>query len=102
MSVRLLSPAEEEIAESAEFYFGESPQAAAAFLEEIDRAVELIGLSPYRYRIHAKDVRVKHLDRFPFSLFYRIDGRLRAELEILLWALVNLIESPSRGRTPGT
>jgi plasmid stabilization system protein ParE len=74
VSVRLLSPAEEEIAESAEFYFGESPQAAAAFLEEIDRAVELIGLSPYRYRIHAKDVRVKHLDRFPFSLFYRIDG----------------------------
>jgi toxin ParE1/3/4 len=73
VKVRFLSPAEEEIAESTDYYFGESPQAAFSFLEEIDLAVTLIGRSPNLYPIHSKDVRVKQLDHFPFSIFYRID-----------------------------
>ena len=36
------------------------------------------------------------------ACFYRIDGRLRAESEILLWALVNLFGSPSRDRAVST
>jgi toxin ParE1/3/4 len=73
VKARFLSPAEDEIAESADYYFGESPQAAASFLEEIDLATTLIGQNPKLYPIHSKDVRVKQLDHFPFSIFYRID-----------------------------
>ena len=71
---RYLSPSEDEIAESAEYYFADSPQIAASFLEEVDRAVELIERAPNRYHIYADEVRVKHLDRFPFSIFYRVEG----------------------------
>ncbi|HZK75891.1 MAG TPA: type II toxin-antitoxin system RelE/ParE family toxin [Candidatus Kapabacteria bacterium] len=73
MNVRFLSPAEEEIGESADYYFGESPQAASAFLDEIDRATVLIGQNPKLYPVYSDDVRVKQLDHFPFSIFYRID-----------------------------
>ncbi len=73
MRVRFLSPAEDEIAESADYYFGESPQSLIWFLEEIDKAVDLIGQAPYRYPIYSHNVRVKQVDRFPFSIFYRID-----------------------------
>ncbi len=74
MNVRFLSPAEDEIAESVAFYYGESPQATFAFLEEIDDAVEAIGLTPYLYPVYLDEVRVRQLDRFPFSIFYRIDN----------------------------
>ena len=73
MKVRFLSPADDEIAESADYYFSESPQAASSFLEEIDLAAILIGQNPNLYPIHSEDVRVKQLDHFPFSIFYRID-----------------------------
>ncbi len=74
MKVRFLSPAEDEILESVAFYFAESPRATAAFLDEIERAVEAIGRSPYMYSIYSDEVRVKQLERFPFSIFYRIDN----------------------------
>lgn len=74
MKVRFLSPAEDEILESVAFYFAESPRATAAFLAEIERATEAIGHSPYLYPIYADEVRVRQLDRFPFSIFYRIDN----------------------------
>lgn len=70
----MLSPAKEEISESVDFYFGESPQAAGNFLDEIDEAIEAIGRDPFMYPIDSDDVRVRQLDRFPFSIFYRIDN----------------------------
>jgi plasmid stabilization system protein ParE len=72
VTVRLSSAAESEIAVSARFYLEESIFAAADFLEEIDEAVRLIGEQPTLYPFHESDIRVKHLDRFPFSLFFKI------------------------------
>ena len=74
MKVRFLSAAEEEVTESVAFYYSESPQATLAFLEEIDDAADAIGAAPYQYPVYADHVRVRQLDRFPFSIFYRIDG----------------------------
>jgi plasmid stabilization system protein ParE len=72
VKARLSSAAESEIAESVRFYFKESLYAASAFMDEIDEATVLIEQQPTLYPIYFEDVRVKHLDRFPFSVFYSI------------------------------
>lgn len=72
MNVRLISPAEEEYADSMLFYLKESPRAADAFIEEIENALAEIGQAPKRYPIYEDDIRVKVFTTFPFSLFYRV------------------------------
>jgi toxin ParE1/3/4 len=73
VNVRLSSAAQSEIANSAHFYLEESLNAATDFLEEIDEAIRLIGEQPTLYPMHSESIRVKHLDRFPFSLFFQVD-----------------------------
>jgi toxin ParE1/3/4 len=60
------------VVESAFFYVDESPQAAIRFEEEVDESLKAIGKNPNRYRIHKDDIRIKELDRFPFSIYYRV------------------------------
>ncbi len=72
MNVRFSSAAQSEIAQSAHFYLEESILAAWDFLEEIDEATVLIGRQPTLYPFYENDIRVKHLVRFPFSLFFKI------------------------------
>ena len=80
MRVRYSSAAEEEFAESALYYLEESPQAAFDFDEMIDDAISSIAKSPELYPIYEKDIRVKVVDTFPFSIFYRIKDE---EVQIL-------------------
>ncbi len=75
MKVRFLSPAQEEIAHSAFYYLQASPQAAFDFEEEIERAAHAIAQNPTLYKVDTSSGhRVKLLDKFPFSLYYRIVG----------------------------
>lgn len=75
MKVRFLSPAHEEIAHSALYYLQASPQAAFDFEEEIERAVFEITQNPTMYKVDKPSGhRVKQLDKFPFSLYYRIEN----------------------------
>ena len=80
MKVRFLSASAEELAESALYYLEESPQAALHFEEEVERAVAEIAEAPLRYPIHSGKERVKVLDRFPFSIYYRV---LADEIQIV-------------------
>ncbi|MDP4198571.1 MAG: type II toxin-antitoxin system RelE/ParE family toxin [Bacteroidota bacterium] len=89
MNFRIISPAKEELAESALFYLHESPQAAFDFEVEVDAALTAIREAPTRYRIHARDIRVKELDRFPFSLYYRTKGE-----EILILSVAHNTRMP--------
>lgn len=73
MRVRFLSPALSEIARSALYYLEASPQAAFDFEEEIEDATKDILKDPTMYRIDEESGhRIKLLDKFPFSLYYRI------------------------------
>ena len=72
MNVRTSSAAESEIVESLQFYYEESLDAAAAFMAELEEANELIGLQPTLYPLYYQEVRVKQLDRFPFSIYFSI------------------------------
>jgi plasmid stabilization system protein ParE len=70
--IRLLSPAEDEYAESMLFYLEESPKAADDFIEEVEAALDEIAEFPERYPISESDVRAKVLNIFPFTIFYRV------------------------------
>ncbi len=59
MSIRLLSPAENEYAESMLFYLEESLQAADDFIEEVEAALLEIAEFPERYPIAESDVGAK-------------------------------------------
>jgi plasmid stabilization system protein ParE len=72
VKVRTSSAAESEITESLQFYFEESSDAASDFMAELDEASELIGQQPTLYPVYYEDVRVKQLDRFPFSIYFSI------------------------------
>jgi plasmid stabilization system protein ParE len=62
------------------WYRERSEIAAAAFVAELDRAVEQISNNPERWPRHGHDTRRFVLRRFPFSVIYRIAS---AEAEII-------------------
>jgi plasmid stabilization system protein ParE len=72
VNYRLLSGAEHEYAVSLLYYFNESPTAADGFMEEVKAALIELTSFPKRYRIYKRDVRVKSLHRYPFSIYYRV------------------------------
>ncbi len=80
MKVWYSSAAEEEFAESALYYLEESPQAALDIEEIIEDAVSSIAKSPNLYPVYDGEIRVKVVDRFPFSIFYRVRA---GEIQIL-------------------
>ena len=54
------------------FYLKESPQAADNFIEEVEAALLEIAEFPERYPIAESGVRAKVLNKFPFTIFYRV------------------------------
>jgi plasmid stabilization system protein ParE len=74
------SAAEEEFAESALYYLDESPQAALNFEAIIEEAIASIAKAPNRYPIYEADIRVKVVDTFRFSIYYRVRA---GEIQIL-------------------
>lgn len=66
-------PAALEESAAAELWYREhSDTAAAAFVAELDRAVEQIGSAPERWPRHARGTRRFLLRRFPFAVIYRV------------------------------
>ena len=72
MNIRLLSPAEQEYAESMQYYLEESPDTADDFIEEVEAAFNEIAAFPLRYPIYESDIRAKVLSKFPYTIFYRM------------------------------
>lgn len=70
--------AEEELNEAAAYYVEARPGLGEAFISEIQRAVELIRISPLAGRAVDKDVRWWVVKRFPYSVLYRVrDDHIR-------------------------
>jgi plasmid stabilization system protein ParE len=63
--------AESEIIEAARYYERRLPTLGVQFLNEADRAVEVILEAPERWRIIEQGVRSYLMPRFPFAVYYR-------------------------------
>ena len=72
MRLRIHPQAEAEFLSSVDFYSDESIQAAQHFIEEVGRALDEISVAPLRYVRYEGETHFKPLDRFPFSIVYRI------------------------------
>ena len=70
-----LAEAHREVLEAFEWYLQRSPQAAAAFLHELDHALTLIAEAPDIWPRYERETRRYVLRKFPFSLVYRVVDR---------------------------
>jgi plasmid stabilization system protein ParE len=92
MTLRVASEAEKEYAGSALYYLEASPPAALAFIEEVEEALIEITEAPERYPYHVPNIRVRVLDTYPFSIFYRV---IEAEDEVLVLSISHQSREPS-------
>ncbi|MGH8597262.1 MAG: type II toxin-antitoxin system RelE/ParE family toxin [Gammaproteobacteria bacterium] len=67
---RYLPPAEEELIEAGQFYESEAAGLGAEFLDEVQRAIDVLREYPRSGRPVGRNLRRALLNRFPFSLIY--------------------------------
>ena len=72
LPVRLTPAAEQDIVLALRWYLTEAPHVLASFEEDIDKSFGRIGDEPEMYQVMETAVRRAPLQRFPFSVFYRI------------------------------
>ena len=70
-----LADARREVLQAFDWYFDRSPQAAAAFLHELDHAAALIAEAPDIWPQYERETRRYVLRKFPFSMIYRTTAR---------------------------
>jgi len=70
MQVRFFEEALDEIEESRAWYRSRSESAEAAFLRELDHAIEMVASAPNRWPIHLRRTRRYVFPTFPYSLLY--------------------------------
>ena len=64
--------AAEEAEAAQEWYAERSPAAAAAFLLELNHAVQGVAEGPERWPLHDQNIRKYVFPKFPFILFYKL------------------------------
>jgi plasmid stabilization system protein ParE len=96
--LRVGREAKADIRKAARWYEGERVGLGRAFVQQIDALLDRVRLNPRQYQIVYQDVRRAIPRRFPYGVFYRIDGA-----DILVLAVVDLHRDPStwqdRGQT---
>jgi plasmid stabilization system protein ParE len=68
--------AETEIIEAAEYYDRQVPGLGGQFLDEIEVAVAAIFDAPERWRRVDNEIRRYLAGRFPFGIYYRVEGEV--------------------------
>ena len=82
--------AKADIRGAARWYERQRIGLGTTFVQQIDALVDLIRLNPMQYQIVYREVRRAIPRRFPYGVFYRIEGS-----EILVFAVVDLHRDPS-------
>lgn len=72
-SVRFHPAALQDAEEAAAWYAERSVRAAARFLDELDRLIDLIAVSPDSYPVFDSELRRAVFRRFPFYIVFRAD-----------------------------
>lgn len=72
--LRLRSEAAADIDAAAAWYERRSPNAALGFLQVVRRTLEFVEAAPEQYAVVRADIRRAKLRKYPYALFYYIDG----------------------------
>lgn len=83
-TVRFHPAALEDADEAAAWYAERSVRAAVRFLDELDRLIDLIAVSPDRFQVFDADIRRAVFRRFPFYIVFRAD-----ELNVVVLAVAH-------------
>jgi toxin ParE1/3/4 len=73
-TIRFLPKAEWDVILAAEWYSVRDPQLAEDFYSILDDSLELICEHPEAFPYYSRPVRKKNMYRFPYSIFYFIEG----------------------------
>jgi toxin ParE1/3/4 len=73
-----------DVKSAVSWYRARSPKAAADFIDELDRAVDTIRVTPDRWPVGKNDTRRFLLWRFPFAVIYS-----ETESAIIVWAVAH-------------
>ena len=92
MTYRLIvrRSAKADIRRAARWYEGQRQGLGRAFVQEIDALLNRVCVSPMQYQTIYREIRRAIPRRFPYGVFYRIDGPT-----ILVFAVVDLHRDPS-------
>jgi len=74
LAVGFHSAAADEVAAAKEWYRERSEVAASAFIAELDRAMNLVAVSPERWSEHTHGTRQAVMRRFPFSIVCHVES----------------------------
>jgi len=85
--------ADDELTAAAVFYELRETDLGTEFLEELSQGFQRIRENPRFYGIHFDEYRSYLMDRFPYSVFYRIDGQ-----QILVFAVAHMRRRPGYWR----
>ena len=72
--MRFLPAAERELDEAFSWYETRSPGLAALFRMEVDRQLARMSEHPLQFPVVIADIRRARMNRFPYGLFFKIDG----------------------------
>jgi toxin ParE1/3/4 len=72
MRVSYHRQAEAEVVAAAQYYAARQSGLGAEFLDEVDACVDSIRPDPARFPVFQADVHFAMLNRFPYSVFFRI------------------------------
>ncbi len=95
-ALRFHPDAEEELTEARDWYEARSPVAAQAFVLEVDHAIDRILEAPLRYPVGGRGERRFVLDRFPYTILYRVRND-----HVFITAIAHQSRRPGYGRIGG-
>jgi toxin ParE1/3/4 len=90
---RYLPLAREELIEAASFYEARVPGLGAAFLDDVDRSIEVLCESPQIGAAAGRTFRKLLLRRFPYSIIYALRGE-----EVVIVAVAHQRKRPGYWR----
>ena len=93
MRVRFLSPAEREYLAALEYYTEQSTDLGAAFLDDLDHAVELLAQHPHIGAPYDGEIRRLLLRRFHHSAIYSVEAE-----EVVILAVQHQSRHPESWR----
>ncbi len=90
IAYRFLQPADEEMTEAAQFYEGASAGLGSDFLDDVQRAIDILREHPNLGHSVGRGLKRILLHRFPFSLIYSLEAD-----EILIVAVAHYGRRPN-------
>jgi toxin ParE1/3/4 len=82
-ALKKLRAVEADVAAAADWYDAQRPGLGDRFIVEVQSADRLLLANPMRYAVRFGDIRRLNLRRFPYGLFFFLDGEAIVVLGVL-------------------